>query len=324
MTIYKSIVAAGALCVTLVSGAHAEIDTVTLNMAHIYNPGDHWGIVAENFKKAVEERSEGHITIAISPSGTTGDWPQSVEGLRIGTNDIVLQSVGALDRYGAIAGIEAYPYLLRDMDHFNGFYYGPVGAELFQAIQDQSGFHLIGAAYRGARHLSANREAGTLEGLAGLKMRVPPLDMYRKTWEYLGASPVPMGMAEVFTSLQHGLIDGQENPLEVILNASLYEVQGYVMETAHVTGAMTLIFDGGRFDRLSEDTQALLAEVGGAVMQEATDLMIATEASLKTQLEEKGMTFVAVDKEAFQAAMQDFGTEFPDLAPWVAKVQSVK
>ncbi len=324
MNFYKTIIAAGMLSATLVSGAHAELDNVTLNMAHIYNPGDHWGVVAENFKTEVEKQSDGKIKIAISPSGTTGDWPQSIEGLRIGTNDIVLQSVGALDRYGAVAGIEAYPYLIRDMDHFKAFYYGPVGDDLFQAVRDQSGFQLIGAAYRGARHLSGSREAGTLEELKGLKLRVPPLDMYRKTWEYLGASPVPMGFAEVFTSLQHGLIDGQENPLEVILNASLYEVQDYVMETAHVTGAMTLIFDGGRYDKLSAESQALLNEVGRQVMLDATDVMLATEADLKTQLEEKGMTFVAVDKEAFQASMADFGTEFPDLADWVAKVQAVQ
>lgn len=258
------------------------------------------------------------------PGGTTGDWPQSIEGLRIGTNDIVLQSVGALDRYGSVAGIEAYPYLIRDMDHFKAFYYGPVGGELFQAVEDQSGFHIIGAAYHGARHLSGSRKAGTLEELKGLKLRVPPLDMYRKTWEYLGASPVPMGFAEVFTSLQHGLIDGQENPLEVILNASLYEVQDFVMETAHVTGAMTLIYDGKRFDKLSAETQALLSEIGNKVMLDATDVMLATQASLKAQLEEKGMTFVAVDKGAFQNSMANFGAEFPDLAPWVTKVQAVK
>ncbi|WP_219929041.1 TRAP transporter substrate-binding protein [Pseudoprimorskyibacter insulae] len=304
--------------------ASAEFDNVTLQMAHIYNPGEHWGDVADDFKARVEEASGGTVKINISPSGTTGDWPQSIEGLKIGTNDIVLQSVGALDRYGSIAGIEAFPYLLRDVGHFEAFYYGPVGAEVFDAIEEQTGFHLIGASYRGARHLSANREAGTLEQLAGLKLRVPPLKMYRETWENLGASPVPMGFAEVFTSLQHGLIDGQENPLEVIQNVSLYEVQDYVMETGHVMGAMTFIFNGARFDQLSADTQTLLKEAGEAAMKAGTERMIATEADLKANLQEKGMTFIEVDKKAFAAKLDGYAKEFPDLEPWVEKIQAIE
>jgi tripartite ATP-independent transporter DctP family solute receptor len=306
------------------TAAFAEVEPATLQFAHIYNTEDHWGQVAEAFKAEVESKSDGAITINISPSGTTGDWPQSIEGLRIGTNQIVLQSVGALDRYGTIAGIEAFPYLIRDVDHFNKVYFGPVGAELFGAIEEQSGFHLLGAAYRGARHLSASRPAETLEELAGLKLRVPPLKMYRETWENLGASPVPMGFAEVFTSLEKGLIDGQENPLEVIRNASLYEVQDYVMETSHVIGAMTLIFSADYFNGLPEETQAILTDAAEVVMQDASARMVDTEAELRADLESKGMTFVPVDIDAFRGALDGYAErEFPELQEWVAKVQAV-
>jgi len=199
----NKILLAGVIVVgSLSTSVMAEIEPVKLEFAHIYNTEDHWGQVAEAFKAEVESKSDGKVTINISPSGTTGDWPQSIEGLRIGTNQIVLQSIGALDRYGSIAGIEAFPYLIRDVEHFNSVYFGPVGEELFAAIGEQTGFHLLGAAYRGARHLSANRKAETLAELEGLKLRVPPLKMYRETWENLGASPVPMGFAEVYTSLE--------------------------------------------------------------------------------------------------------------------------
>lgn len=316
---------AAAAVVAMGSQAFAEIDPITLQFAHIYNTDDHWGQVAEAFKAEVADKSDGAITINISPSGTTGDWPQSIEGLRIGTNQIVLQSVGALDRYGTIAGIEAFPYLIRDLDHFNKVYFGPVGEELFGAIEEQTGFRLLGAAYRGARHLSANRPAASLEALAGLKLRVPPLKMYRETWENLGASPVPMGFAEVFTSLEKGLIDGQENPLEVIRNASLFEVQDYVMETSHVIGAMTLIFNASYFDGLPEDTQAVLVEAAEVVMQDFSDRMVTTEQELRADLVEKGMEFVEVDMEAFRASLDGYAErEFPELQPWVAKIQAVE
>lgn len=316
---------AAAAIIAMGTQATAEIEPVTLQFAHIYNTEDHWGQVAEAFKAEVEDKSGGAITINISPSGTTGDWPQSIEGLRIGTNQIVLQSVGALDRYGTIAGIEAFPYLIRDLDHFNKVYFGPVGAELFGAIEEQTGFRLLGAAYRGARKLSANRPAATLDELAGLKLRVPPLKMYRETWENLGASPVPMGFAEVFTSLEKGLIDGQENPLEVIRNASLFEVQDYVMETDHVIGAMTLIFNAAYFDGLPEDTQTVLIDAAAVVMQDFSNWMVTTEEELRADLIAKGMEFVAVDMDAFRGALTGYAErEFPELQPWVAKIQAVE
>lgn len=321
----KNVLTAAVATVSFGLPAAAEIQPVTLEFAHIYNTEDHWGQVAEAFKAEVEDKSGGLITINISPSGTTGDWPQSIEGLRIGTNQIVLQSVGALDRYGTIAGIEAFPYLLRDVDHFNAVYFGEVGADLFAAIEEQTGFHLLGAAYRGARHLSADRPAATLEELAGLRLRVPPLQMYQQTWENLGASPVPMGFAEVFTSLENGLIDGQENPLEVIRNASLFEVQDYVMETGHVIGAMTLIFSGAYFDGLPAETQAVLTEAAEVVMRDASDRMVDIEVDLRAGLIEDGMTFVQVDMDAFRGALDGYADrEFPELAPWVARIQAIQ
>lgn len=321
----KKILTASAVVAGLALPAGAEIQPVTLQFAHIYNTEDHWGQVAEAFKAEVETASEGKITINISPSGTTGDWPQSIEGLRIGTNQIVLQSVGALDRYGTIAGIEAYPYLLRDVDHFNAVYFGEVGTDLFAAIEEQTGFHLLGAAYRGARHLSAKRSAATLDELAGLRLRVPPLQMYQQTWENLGAAPVPMGFGEVFTSLENGLIDGQENPLEVIRNASLFEVQDYVMETGHVIGAMTLIFSADYFNSLPAETQAVLTDAAEKVMRDASDRMVGIEGELRADLISKGMEFVPVDMPAFRGALDGYAKrEFPELAPWVERIQAIQ
>ena len=109
--IYRAIAGIG-LAAALTLPASAQ--TLTLKMAHIYTPGNIWYETAEDFAKRVAERSGGKIKIDIAHSGSTGDWPQSIEGLLIGTNDIVLQSVGTLDRYNTIAGIEAYPYLVRD------------------------------------------------------------------------------------------------------------------------------------------------------------------------------------------------------------------
>jgi len=317
-------VLAGAAALALAAMAPRAEAAMTLKMAHIYQQGNIWYETAEAYKQAVEARSNGEIKIDIAPAGTTGDWPQSIEGLLIGTNDIVLQSIGTLDRYNTIAGIEAYPYLIRDLDHFKKVYYGPIGAELFDEIAAKTRFRIIGAGYRGARDLSSNRKVESLDDLKGLKLRVPPLKMYRLTWEYLGASPVPMGVAELFTSLQQGVVDGQENPLEVIEGQKFYEVQDFVAETKHVIGAMTFIFSEQRFKSLPADVQKILKEEGEKVMLEATDRMEKKEGEYKTFLQSKGMTFTQVDRAAFQAKLAPMKQEFPELAGWVDKIQAVK
>ena len=145
---------------------------ITLRMAHIYIPGNIWFETAEAYAKAVEARTAGKVKIQIAHSGSTGDGPQWIEGLKIGTNDIVLQSVGTLDRYNTIAGIEAYPYLVRDVEHFKKVYFGPVGNELYNEIAAKTQFRIIGAGYRGARHMSSNKKVEKLNDLKGVKLRV--------------------------------------------------------------------------------------------------------------------------------------------------------
>lgn len=304
--------------------APAAVAQTTLKMAHIYTPGNIWYETAEAYARAVEEKSGGKVKIQIAHSGSTGDWPASIEGLKIGTNDIVLQSIGTLDRYNILPGIEAYPYLLRDVDHFKKVYYGPVGAEFMEEVAKKTSFRIIGAGYRGARWLTSNKPVAKLDDLKGLKLRVPPLKMYRMTWEYLGASPVPMGVAELFTSMQQGVVDGQENPLEIVESNKFYEVQKYAIDTRHVIGAMTWIFSDARFRKLPPDVQKLLQEEGERAMLAATDRMIGLEGELKTKLEGRGMKFNEVDRDAFRAKLAPMSKEFPDLAPWVEKFQAVR
>ena len=317
-----AVLCAAVVCVAAPLGAQAQ--TLTLKMAHIYAPGNIWFETAEAYAKAVEQKSGGKVKMQIAASGTTGDWPASIEALKIGTNDIVLQSVGTLDRYNTIAGIEAYPYLVRDVEHFKRVYYGPMGAQLFDEIAAKTKYRIIGAGYRGARHLSSNKAARNVGELKSIKLRVPPLKMYRSTWEYLGASPVPMGVAELFTSLQQGVVDGQENPLEVIEGQKFNEVQKYVVETGHVIGAMTFIFSDARFKSLPADVQKLLKEEGEKVMLEATDRMVTLEGEIKKRLQAKGMQFIEVDTGPFREKLAPMVKDFPELADWVGKIQAVK
>ena len=323
-SILKASAAVIAATTALITGVATAQQPLVLRMAHIYNPGNIWFETAEAYAKAVESKSGGKVKIQIAASGSTGDWPSSIEGLKIGTNDIVLQSIGTLDRYNILPGLEAYPYLVRDVDHFKKVYYGSVGTEFMEAVAAKTQFRIIGAGYRGARWLSSNKLVRNVEDLKGVKLRVPPLKMYRMTWELLGASPVPMGVAELFTSMQQGVVDGQENPLEIIESMKFNEVQKYAIDTRHVIGAMTWIFSDSRFKRLPADVQKLLKDEGESAMLAATERMVATEAELRRKLESRGMQFISVELAPFRARVAGIGKEFPDLQPWADKFSAVR
>lgn len=310
-----------ALAAPFIRDAKAQAPLV-LKMAHIYAPGNIWFEAAAAYAKAVSERSQGRVRIDIAHSGQTGDWPQSIEALLIGTNDIVLQSIGTLDRYNTIAGIEAYPYLVRDLAHFRTVYYGPQGGALFDEIAAKTRFRIVGAGYRGARQMTSSKRVDKVEDLRGVKLRVPPLKMYRLTWEFLGASPVPMGVAELFTSLQQGVVDGQENPLEVVDSLKFNEVQKYCIETAHVIGAMTWIYADARWRSLPAATRDMLKEEGDKAMLAATETMVGLEARLKGELTAKGMTFIQPPLAPFRERLKPMTREFPELAAWVERIQA--
>jgi TRAP-type transport system periplasmic protein len=318
---------ATAACVSVVAFpaiASAEITEKRLQFAHVYPEGNIWNQTTERFAAAITERTGGKVTVSIAAGGTTGSWEESIEALQIGTNDVVLESIGTLDRYDPLPGVEAFPYLIRDLDHFRAVYYGPVGEAFSDEVAERTGFKIVGAGYRGARKLSANRAVESVEDLAGLRLRVPPLRMYTRTWELLGASAVPMPATEIFTALQQGVIDGQENPLEFIHSFRFYEVQSHVMDTDHVIGAMTFIFDKARFDSFSPELQEILIEEGRNAMLWGTEQMVEREGEYRRMLEAEGVTLISPDLAPFREALVPIREEFPGLAEWVERFEAVE
>ena len=275
---------------------------IVLKMAHVYNPGNIWFETAEAYAKAVETRSGGKVKIQIAASGSTGDWPASIEGLKIGTNDIVLQSIGTLDRYNPLPGLEAYPYLIRDLDHFKKVYFGPVGAEFIEEVAKKSSFRIIGAGYRGARWLTSNKPVKNVNDIKGLKLRVPPLKMYRMTWDMLGASPVPMGAAELFTSMQQGVVDGQENPLMNIHASKLYEVNKFISLTGHKYEMTPFLMSKRTWDKLSDADRKALQDAATEATALQRKLSQEADDKLVADLKSKGVRVDVADKAAFEKA----------------------
>lgn len=323
ITELRTCTAAGAVALVTLIPSAAAADTV-LQLASVETPQTIWGQVTQRFADGVAKASGGELRIELALSGSTGSVRETLEALTIGTNDIVMTVVASLNAYDSLAAIESYPYLIRDDDHFNAVYNGEIGQDLFDELADRTGFRLLGAGSRGPRQMASTQPINSIDDLEGLKIRVPGIEVFRATWETLGASPTPMSSSEVYTGLQSGIIDAVENPLSAHIRSRYYEAADYVIVTDHVFGAYTFVFDDARFQSLTDDERQLLSEEAREAMEWGTEQARAELADLRAQLEGFGAEFIEPDLEPFRTRLAAMSAQFEELAPWVERIQAAR
>ncbi|MCE7029468.1 TRAP transporter substrate-binding protein [Jiella sp. CBK1P-4] len=301
-------------------GTTALAADTTLRLGHGQDPSDPVHTAAQKFADAVAEKTGGDVEVKIFPSASLGDYEQMQEAMQQGGIDIVIESIGTLSRYHPLAGVESMPYLFDDAKHYAAVWNGPVGEEIKKKIADEANFLVLGHMYRGARQLTANREIRSLDDLAGLKMRVSPMKERLVTWTTFGASPTPMSWSEVFTALQQGVIEAQENPLATIQSASLDEVQDYLILTAHMANGFTFQFNADAFEAMPEETRQALRESANEAADWYNDYITKEEEAILQDLKSKGMTVIEIDRAPFRAKASEVVAEFPELQEWYEKM----
>lgn len=267
------------------------------------------------------ESSDGRITVEIFPAGQLGSWEEMQEALELGSLDVLVESLGSLERYTPLAGIEGLPFLYEDDEHFIEVWSGPLADEILGAIREESGFQLLGQLYRGGRLLNTTRPVKELTDLAGLKLRVPTQQTYIDTWQMLGASPTPMSFNEVFSALEQGALDGQENPIDVIRFNSMYEVAPFITETNHIYGNFHFQLWGDVFEAWSAEDQQLFKAAVDEVSASYLSSARSSVAEHRTYLEGEGVTFLPIDLGAWRqkvAAVID-GAD-PRVVAWSKKI----
>ena len=173
-------------------------------------PGELGYDMATFVKEKVEELTSGRVSIEFYGGNSLGSTTEVLEGMAAGVADITCESVGTLAPFTNLANIDIMPYIYNGYDHFQAVWGGELGQEILDTVGNDSGFKLMGAGYRGARIVTATKEMKTVEDFAGFKLRSPNLEGYIKVWEWMGSAPTPLAMAETYTALQQGTVDGQE------------------------------------------------------------------------------------------------------------------
>jgi len=272
----------------------------TLKFGHLANEENGWHKAALKFAEVVAEKSGGRIEVKVYPNEQLGKEMELIDGIQMGTVDMTITGE-SMQNWAPKAGLMGAPYAIRDLDHLNKIAGGEIGKEIEQEIIEKIGLRPVGWFARGPRNLTSNRPITTPDDLNGMILRVPNVPLFVAVWEALGAKPTPMAFSEVFTSLQQGTIDGQENPLALIKSANFYEVQKYCNLTEHVVSWIYVVLGEKKFQSMPEDLQKIVLEAGQEMQAYERQLFLEDEQKLATELQDLGMTFVEVDKAAFQA-----------------------
>ncbi|WP_082835266.1 TRAP transporter substrate-binding protein [Brachybacterium sp. sponge] len=293
-----------------------------LRLGHAYGVGSLQNRASELFAEEVSARSNGEITVEIFPSGQLGSWEDMQESTETGAMHFVIESVGSLERYTDLAAIEGLPFLYDDEEHFLSVWDGDQGARMIQAIREDSGFLLLGDMYRGPRVLNSVHAVESLEDAAGLKLRVPTQQTYIDTWRMLGAAPTPLALTEVFSGIEQGAIDGQENPIDVVRFNSFFEVAPYVTNTNHIYGNFHLQTWGDTYDNWNDDTRAVVDEAVAEVSTWYRQTSIDETAENIKFLEGKGVEFFDIDAAGWREEILPlYDTADPTVQGWVEEIQ---
>ena len=282
-------------CVTPVAWAKAE---VTLKLGHIANEQHSWHKGSLKFAEEVARLTNGRIEVQVFPNDSLGKEIDLINGMQLGTVDMTITGE-SLQNWSPKAALLAIPYAYQSLDYMDKIASGPIGKDIEAEIIAKAQVRPLAYFARGPRNLTANREIKTPDDLKAIKLRVPNVPLFVQTWKALGASPTPLAFSEVFTSVQNGTIEAQENPLSLIDSATLYEVQKFVNQTEHVRSWIYLAISEITWNNLAEADQKALLEAAQTAAKYEREVFLADEAQLQKSLESKGMTFVAVDQKAF-------------------------
>jgi tripartite ATP-independent transporter DctP family solute receptor len=296
------------LAVGFVATAAAQT-AMKINIAIAQN--SHQGIAIDTFAKEVDARTGGRIKIQTFYSGSLGGERESIEAVQLGTQELTFSSSGPVPNFVPDAKILDIPFLFRDKAHARAVLDGPIGQEMLTKFESK-GFKALAWGENGIRNMTNNQRAiNTPDDLKGLKLRTMENPVHVAAYKGLGIVTTPMAMTEVFTALQQGTVDGQENPLSVIMAAKFDQVQKHVSLTGHVYSPAIFLMNKGSFDKLSAADKQVFLDAAKVAVKANRARVDADDAMGVSYLRGKGMTVVEnVDKAKFVATLAPVYADF--------------
>lgn len=310
-----------ALSGSLFGAADASAKKITIKIGTVVH-GDHpENVGARKIEEVIEAKAGDRVDVRVFTSSQLGNQRTMVENLRNGVLEMTWVTTGFFGSYEPILNVLECGFLFRDSAHSYKVFDGPIGEEV-KGLVNQHGVKVLGFFEAGMRHITTTDKAiNSPADLQGLKIRTPKAKYHLNTLKHAGANPVPMAFSELYTAMQTGVVDGQENPVSNIYNAKFYEVNKYIALTGHLHLTHMVMYSEKLWNKLPADIQKIVQE---AVI-EAQDAQRAAvrkdDETLLAKLKEKGMTVTTPDRAAFresvlplrEEAVREFGPKAQEL-----------
>ena len=300
--VFSRLAAAGAM---IAFGLPAAAQT-EIKIGYALAPDSHYGVAARTFEKVVLAETGDQFDFTHFPSSGLGGEREVIEGLQIGTIEATIVSSGTLANFVPETGVFDIPFLFRDLAHARAVLDGPIGQEIREKF-DAVGLHGLAWGEQGFRHITNNRNPiETPADIEGLKIRTMENPVHLRAFNAMGAAPTPMAWPEVISSLQQGVIDGQENPLSVIVSVKLDEVQKYLTLSGHVYSPTMLLVSKPFWEGLDADQKAAFEKAAAASVAAMRAYVDEVETTGVETLKQRGMTVNALsadEKARFQEAI---------------------
>jgi TRAP-type transport system periplasmic protein len=299
------------LCLSTVTVAQ----TKDVKIGYALAPTSHYGAGATAWGEATQKATKNAFTFKQFPSSALGGERELIEGLQLGTVEAAIVSTGTLSNFVPEVGVTDIPFLFRDSAHARAVLDGKVGQDILNKF-DGRGLVALAWGEQGFRHITNGKKPiNNPDDLKGLKIRTMENPVHITAFRALGAAPTPMAWPEVVGALQQGTIDGQENPLSVIVSAKLPQVQKHLALTGHVYSPAVLLVSAKFWNSLSAEQKGAFrqgAKDGGTAMRKYVDDV---ETKAVAELRAQGMQVTTLtDKSSFQRALspayQEYGAKF--------------
>ena len=253
--------------------------------------------IDEVFVPEIEEKSGGTLTAEVFHSGTLGNEADLWDGVRNGTIEMVLVGTPMNQEYSQML-ISDWPFLYEDLDHAKNVWTGEIGDE--QSADFAEAFpttEVLGWGPNSARTFSSNKQLTSVDDFQGQKFRMPSNPIHLGIAEHLGASAQVIPLGDLFTSLETGVVDGQDNGMVTIISEGFHEVQDYVYETNHIIATLELIMNEPFMSSLTEEEQQIVRDAAKEATLVAWDNYIASVDEDRAILEENGVTVTQLTPE---------------------------
>ena len=258
-------------------------------------------LMIDRIAKKVAETTQGRLGIQAFPSGQLGSTKDQIENVALGTQQMTTEGAAAVGQFVPSLGVVEAPYVWRDAAHLMKVMGGPIGQDLNRQLVEKRGIRILGTTYYGVRHVTTSRKpVRTVADMKEFKLRVTENDVFLAMARAWGAKPTPMAFGELYLALRQNVVDGQENPLPTIDSAKFYEVQKYLVLTAHILTPRLVMINEQAWQALGAADQKALAEAVAEGIAWQNQELQAREKTLVDRFKQAGMEIIQPDYESFR------------------------